>query len=361
MSRHRLFYIVSRLVIPLWLLGGAIVKLTERNPKLLPPPVLSVVQFFNGWVSVTPVVWLDVSMRAIVFAEFTLVAVMLCMPRFARSVAIAILSLFCIILLSLIVPAFVTSGFTGAWKGSCGCFGSGGPNPVVMLAIDFTLLVLAVISRRRPAHDAAESVWLGLPSAVTLACIGAAVVVMVPPRSDIAIIAPTPELVVPAPAVVTERNPPTVPQVVPSVVTPWPGMPASADPYYVPDFSTWRGSRLDSQAMARLMTQPPPATINTGTWFVMFYREDCDHCHDLLQSHFSGSLTTPTLTIAIPDTDPAASLEMPCSECQLRTLLKGPEYVLTTPVLLRVVDGVITDLVTDPEDRAALDRCLAGH
>ena len=107
------------------------------------------------------------------------------------------------------------------------------------------------------------------------------------------------------------------------------------------------------------MTPAPPTSINTGTWFVMFYREDCEHCHELLQKYFSGPLKTPTLTIAIPDTDPAASLEMPCSECQQRKLFKGPDYVLTTPVLLKVVDGIVTIVVTDPEDHAAVERCLA--
>lgn len=360
MSRHRLFYIVCRLVIPLWLLAGAIVKLTERNPKLLPPPILTVVQFFDGWFGASGTAWLDLSMRLIVVLEFALVAVMLCMPHFARRIAIAILSLFCVILLSGIVPAFLDKGFEGAWKGSCGCFGSGGPNPMIMLAIDSTLLLLALISKPRPARPTPLPASFGMPSAIAFTLITAAIAFALPARSEIAIVVPDPGPAPLEPILVPPLDPIAPPAPVASVATPWTGMPAAAAPYYVPDFTTWRGTRLDGQELARLMTPAPPATINAGTWFVMFYREDCEHCHELLQTYFSGALTTPTLTIAVPDTDPAASLEMPCSECQNRTLLKGPDYVLTTPVLMRVVDGVITDIVTDSEDRVGVERCIAG-
>ncbi len=361
MSRHRLFYIVCRLVIPLWLLAGAIVKLTERNPKLLPPSILTVVQFFDGWFGASGTAWLDLSMRLIVILECALVAVMLCMPHFARRVAIAVLSLFCVILLSGIVPAFLDKGFEGAWKGSCGCFGSGGPNPLIMLAIDFTLLVLALISKPRAARPTPLPATFGMPSAIAFTLITAAIALALPARSGITIVVPVPDPQPVQPAPVPPVDNPTVaPAPVAPVAALWPGMPAAAAPYYVPDFATWRGARLDGQELARLMAPAPPATINTGTWFVMFYREDCEHCHELLQTYFSGPLKIPTLTVAIPDTDPAASLEMPCSECQNRTLLKGPDYVLTTPVLMRVVDGVITDIVTDSEDHAAVERCISG-
>ncbi len=359
MSRHRLFYIVCRLVIPLWLLAGAVVKLSERNPKLLPPPVLNVVQFVDGWFVASGVASLDLSMRLIVLGEFALVAVMLCMPRFARLVAIATLSLFCVILLSVITPAFLDKGFEGAWKGSCGCFGSGGPNPVIMLAIDLVLLLLAILSKRRVWAHADLPRSFGMPSAIALTLVGAAIAFAIPARGEITIVAPIPDPPSVDPPLVNPQDPPVNPVVVATLPAPWPAMPATAQPYYIPDFASWRGTRLDSQELARLTTPAPPPSINTGTWFVMLYREDCDHCHELLQTYFSGPLATPTLTISIPDTDPAASLEMPCGECQLRTLVKGPDYVLTTPVLLRVVDGVITDIVTDPEDRAAVERCIA--
>ncbi len=371
MIRQRISFFTCRLVIPLWLLAGAIYKLAERNPKLLPEPVFKIVQATDGVFFLSGTAWLDTAIRLIVLSEFVLVAVMLCMPRLARTVAVAVMTLFCVILLSIIVPEFQKGGFAQAWKGSCGCFGAGGPNPVIMLAIDFTLLLIALFSGMKPRGSSAP-VRVGLPTCGLLCVIGLAVVCVVPNRAVIELEpldhSPSP-VVTPSDAVVNPSSISSTPQpqinttnpsaTVPSAASAWPGRPAQAQPYYFPEFAKWLGSRFDSQEIARLITPAPPESINTGTWFVIFYREDCDHCHALLQTYFSGPLKTPTLTIVIPDTDPAASMEMPCGECQNRKLVKGPDYVLTTPVLLKVVDGLVTDVVTDPEDRAAVERCLA--
>lgn len=374
MSRHRLYFSICRLVIPLWLLAGAIYKLIERNPKLLPPPVLSFVQSMDGLFWLTGTAWLDSATRLIILSEFVLVAAMLCMPRLARTIAIAVMSLFCIILLSMVWPEFQKGGFAQAMKGSCGCFGASGPNPVMMLGIDATLLILALMSKRTKMTPDV-SIRFGLPRCAVLGVVSLCIVSLVPNRPEIAMptdvaqaqsnhsaVSPTPATPVPTPATNPNTTPSSAtitptPAIVPTLT--WPGFPQKAAPYYVPEFAKWVGVRLDSQDMARLMTPAPPTSINTGTWFVMFYREDCEHCHELLQKYFSGPLNTPTLTIAIPDTDPAASLEMPCSECQQRKLFKGPDYVLTTPVLLKVVDGIVTIVVTDPEDHAAVERCIA--
>lgn len=342
MFRAIAYSYVCRLVVPVWLLAGAIFKLVELNPKLLPPPVLSVVTGTDGAFGVSGGEWLDLAMRIIVAGEFLLAAAMLTMPRFARAVSIATLALFCAILGSVIADAFREKGFEGVLKGSCGCFGSAGPNPLVMLGIDGVLLILSILARRSPRAMQVGRMF-GLPACLLLTAIGAIAAAMSPARSEIDL---------------TPVDPPKAADAVPAA-TAWPGLPAKAAPYYIPDFPTWLNTRLDSQEFARLMTPAPPESINQGTWFILLYRMDCDHCHELMTEHFTGHLATPVLAIAIPDTDPAASLEMPCEECQLRTLVKGPEYVLTTPVLLRLENGVITRMATDHEDTAALDACLA--
>jgi len=332
------------------------------------------VQSMDGLFWLTGTAWLDSATRLIILSELVLVAAMLCMPRLARTIAIVVLSLFCVILLSLILPEFQSGGIKQALKGSCGCFGASGPNPVMMLGIDATLLILALLSKRtRKSPELSFS--SGLPLCAVLCVVSLCVVSLVPDRAEIEMptdvaqaqstasaVSPIPATPVPIPATNVDTAPSSAtitptPAIVPTLS--WPGFPKKAAPYYVPEFARWVGSRLDSQDMARLMTPAPPPSINTGTWLVMFYREDCEHCHELLQNYFSGPLKTPTLTIAIPDTDPAASLEMPCSECQERKLFKGPEYVLTTPVLLKVVDGIVTIVVTNPDDHAAIERCIA--
>ncbi len=377
MIRTRLFYFVCRIAVPLWLLAGAIYKLAERNPKLLPPPVLKLVQGMDGFLWLTGTTWLDTSIRLIILAEFLLVATMLCMPRLARSVAIAVLSLFCLILLIVIVPEFQAGGFAQAWKGSCGCFGASGPNPVIMLAIDLTLLILAIASKR-PKRSPDLRIGFGFPSCAGLAIIALLAICTVPDRaaidltieSPVVIVAPNAENVAIPIVVVAEQTsvdqPPTVPlppvEPIATPVTPsnpWPSLPTKAAPYYVPEISKWISTRLDSQEVACLMTPPPPAGINSGVWIVIFYREDCEHCHQLMQTYFSGELLRPTLAISIPDTDAASSMEMPCGECQIRSLVKGPQYILQTPVMMRVENGIVTQFMTDPDDRASIDRCLA--
>ena len=327
-----------RLAIPLWVLAGAGFKLAERNPKLLPPPVLDPILAAGSAMGLTGAGWLDGAMRLIILAEVVLAAVMLTMPRWARLAAITTLTAFSIVLLGVLVPAIRTGGIDGALKGSCGCFGASGPNPLAMLAIDGVLLVTALVARRSPrAQPVALS--FGLPACIVLIIGGLIPLALVPARDAIDI----------APDA----------GATPSTVSAWPPRPEKASPYCIPDFATWTGARLDAQEIALLMDPAPPATINTGTWYVLFYREDCEHCHDLMSEHFAGTLSTPTLAIAIPDTDPAASLEMPCTECQTRTLIKGPEYVLTTPVLLRLENGIVTRIAADHEDREAVARCLA--
>ncbi len=339
-----------RLIIPLWVLAGASFKLAERNPKLLPAPVLEPVLALGSALGLTGVEWLDNAMRAIIFLELALAAIMLAMPRLARVAAIVTLVVFCAVLFGVLVPAFRSGGLEGALKGSCGCFGQSGPNPLLMLAIDLTLLVAAILAKRS-AIAAPVTASTGLPRFAILVGIGLIPLILVPARAAIDLEPPP------------ERGPTaqqaTSPSIATPVAAPWPPRPAQAAPYYIPEFATWTGTRLDAQEMVRLIDPGAPEGLNSGTWFVMFYREDCEHCHELLAEHFSGTLATPTLTIAIPDTDPAASLEMPCGECQQRRLVKGPEYVLTTPVLMRVEDGVITRMAADHEDRDSIARCLA--
>ncbi|MSR28088.1 MAG: hypothetical protein EXS03_00740 [Phycisphaerales bacterium] len=339
------FAYACRLAVPIWVLAGACFKLVERNPKLLPSPVLDTVRGLDGAFGSSGVAWLDLSMRIIILGEFALVAIMLTMPRLARMAAIITLSIFCLILLVVIVPAFNDGGIEGAIKGSCGCFGTGGPNPLAMLVIDGMLLFFA-LAAKRSVRAMPTGAFFGLPAAACLVALGLSAIWLTPRRADIDL---TPN---------EADTASTAHTVAATTESGWPGLPAQAAPYYIPEFSSWIGARLDSQEMARLMTPEPPASLNQGTWFVLFYRMDCEHCHELMQARFTGPLDVPILAIAIPDTDPAAHLEMPCEVCQLRTLVKGPEYVLTTPVLMRVENGVVTRLATDPEDHDAIERCM---
>ncbi len=147
----------------------------------------------------------------------------------------------------------------------------------------------------------------------------------------------------------------------PVVATParsWPGPPAQLEPFYVAEFGDAVGKPLADIEFARLVENRLPKDFLEGRWIVVFFREDCDHCFDLLASHFTGRLPVRTLTIAIPDADPDSILGNPCDECAKISLLQGPNYVIGTPVVLAIQDGVVECVVENVDDMALLESCL---
>ncbi len=363
----RFGFVITRLAVPAWITAGALTKLVENDPRNLPKPIFDLVLSLDGTFGLQGVAWMDFALRSICGAEFVIAGMILCMPRIARPLATAMLALFCVILLWLIGTGWAKDGFEAVLKGSCGCFGKSGMNPLYMLLIDGTLLAGVMLTGK--ACGCGQRSWTaGGGRAAIVAAIGIAVAFGMPARSvqleDPASTTPTTPTV--EPPVTPPANPPANPPVNPPAVAPsvptssWPARPSQVQPYYLPDFATWVGKPLASQPEMALLDAPPPATIASGTWIVMLYRADCEHCHEVLETHFVGSLKRPALLIGIPDHDPANEQPMPCTECTIRTFLKGPNYVVQTPVVMRIKDGVVEAVCTDHEDGASLAEVLEG-
>ena len=138
----------------------------------------------------------------------------------------------------------------------------------------------------------------------------------------------------------------------------WPAKPAKLAPFYIAEFAEAVGKPLSANSLSPLIAGGVPSDFQTGRWIVIFYREDCDHCHELLSTYFTGKLPVRTLAVAIPDADPNSILDNPCEECVKVSLVKGPNYVIQTPVLLAIQDGVVECLIENAEDMAALEACL---
>ena len=342
--------LVMRAVVPAWLLIGAAIKLQERSPMLLPSPVRDALKGIANAMGrgseADFASFLDVALRVIVSGEFALAAAMITLPALSRRIAIPMLSMFVLILLTVVARG----------EASCGCFGSKGPPPWVVLAGDAILLGLClwlkpIVTRR------------SVGGCIALAAMGTAVAFGVPPKSTISATPIAP----PAPA----RSSTPVAPATPTAPTPsaqteaaaqaWPSAPAALQPYYLPQFEQWVGKRLRDQPVAALIRGPIPPDLEKGRWIVMFFREDCEHCHAVLDRHFSPKVPLPTLLVSVPDADPAASLPNPCSECQVCTLPKGPDWVIGTPVLLSLQDGVVKGLLagTDAEDPARVEALLS--
>jgi glutaredoxin len=164
------------------------------------------------------------------------------------------------------------------------------------------------------------------------------------------------EKVLGAPAVEAPK-PPVAQEPAPRAAA-WPAKPAKLAPFYIAEFADAVGKPLSANSLSPLIAGGVPADFQTGRWIVIFYREDCDHCHELLSTYFTGKLPVRTLAVAIPDADPNSILDNPCEECVKVSLVKGPNYVIQTPVLLAIQDGVVECLIENAEDMAALEGCL---
>jgi hypothetical protein len=307
--------------------------------------------------------WMDLALRLIILSEFVIAALMICVPRLSRAVAITLLTFFCAILLSTIIPSWQKGGFAEVLRGGCGCFGAGGPNPLYMLLIDGSMLVAAIIfpvSAKGMMPPITKGAW----PAMGLCIVGSAIAFGMPKpevtledpgamaqsgatASDGASTAPAPGDTQPTGATT------------PTTASPWPGRPGKVESYYLGEFEKWVGQRLDAQPIMQLLATAPPATIQQGRWHVVFYRADCDHCHTLMSTYFEGELEVPVLAVEVPDTDPAAALPNPCERCDMVRLLKGPSWVFTTPVLLTLQDGVVTCVATDSENTEQVEACIA--
>ncbi len=373
MTRTTIGTIVCRAIVPLWLLAGASFKLAQLDPKLLPPVVLGTITSTDGMLGLAGNAWMDLALRLIILSEFVIAALMICVPRLSRVVAIALLTFFCAILLSTIIPSWQKGGFAEVLRGGCGCFGAGGPNPFYMLLIDGSMLAAAAIFPVS-AKGMVPAITKGAWPAMGLCIVGSAIAFGMPkpvvtleepdsmaqPGADggsassaAAGAAGTGDAGSGGAAADSGASGSTTPAAT------WPGRPEKVESYYLGEFEKWVGQRLDAQPIMRLLAAAPPATVQQGRWHVVFYRSDCDHCHTLMSTYFEGELEVPVLAVEVPDTDPAAALPNPCERCDMVRLLKGPSWVFTTPVLLTVQDGIVTCVATNSEDAEQVEACIA--
>ncbi|MCA9283784.1 MAG: hypothetical protein KDA22_01115 [Phycisphaerales bacterium] len=337
--------LLCRVVVPAWLFAGAAFKLWERNPKLLPKPILDTIVLIGKPLQLDDAGFaqlLSTSMRFLIGLEFVFVAVMLFVPLLARKAAIFVLALFNLILICLLTQEYQKAGWSGVFEGSCGCFGSSGPKPWVMLAIDLVLLLGVLAFRPNRSTGTAAGTTLGFVGAVA----GISVALLVPDRAMT--VPPTP----PAPAGATTDGTTGA-----DVATAWPDA-GPAPSMYFPQFEKWMNQPLREQPMAQSINRPLPEGIDRGRWHVVFYRGDCDHCHDLIDAYIEGDLVPRTLLVRVPDTDPANDLPLPNRPFVMHHLPEGPDYVFTTPVLLTIADGVIVGIATDSENASEVRKAL---
>jgi hypothetical protein len=362
--------ILCRFVVPAWLLTGAAFKLSDLNPNLLPPPVRDVVNAMGGAVGADPAKWLVLNMQLMVAVELALVAIMVLVPKFARITAIAILSLFCVILVAELVEkvqsaAFAREGIASLLK-PCGCFGAWSPPTIVTFMIDLALLIGCLVCAQGPRARTLPGPTIANAAALASLVVAPVVVFMQPervvvappqaqdgtsqqaeaanpPATDGTTAAP------PAPAVAPPANAPAVA---------WPAMPAKLAPTYVILDKRAVGTPFASLPVAGLLAQQVPADIQSGRKTFIFYRENCDHCFEVTNKHFAGEVANPTYSIKVPDSTGGKTYPNPCATCTKWELPKGPDYMIETPMIMTIVDGTIAAICKDADKPGALEATM---
>jgi len=310
--------VLARVIVPLWLFSGAVLKLVDVSPTHLPA---AIIKWAGG-------LGLDLMfvLRFTIAAELIVVGVMMLVPPLARWTGIVMLASF--------IPVLVGDLALGA--SSCGCFGAVAVSPWITLVTDVTFLLgLVVCGRGEPRLELTTN--LRTLQVVAAGLWGLAGVALAFGLRSPAQLAPEPD---------------------PSTSGPQTAVALPADGYYLPDYQTWLGrpfSELDVAGWARGL----PDDLASGSQYVIFYRKDCEHCHELMELYFSASLPRPTTAIAVPERAgfPTENLQpFPCGECRVAELPAGVDWFLQTPVLVRLFDGIVECVSeVDPEAPECLE------
>ncbi len=305
--------VLCRAVVPVWVLTGAIFKLIHASPRTLPrETILSVADQLG--------IHLYGLLATLIAPEFLAVAVMVFLGRFARAMAIFMLTSFCLILLG----EFVRGNFI-----DCGCLGANSPPPWVMLMIDGTLLAGVVLfkpTRRAPTAEAAR--W---PVAAAL------LVILAGFATSFGVVIPAGQ----APDQTTENGSPKSDD---PTVNPWP---ATLPGYwFASEVESWVGKPWREVELFTYMRKWP-RDMDSAKRYVVFYSRTCDHCEEM----FLYDLTDPALgslvtAVEVPQTKTQLTSErgwvMPATECEMLNLPLGCDWIMTTPLTVAVEDGFIT-------------------
>jgi hypothetical protein len=298
--RSSVAILLARAIIPLWLGIGAILKILDGSPSNLPA---ALVKWLGGF---------GVDLRFVleftIAVELIVVGVMILVPGLARLVGILMLASF--------MPVLIGDVALGA--SSCGCFGAVQIPPWVTLVTDvFFLISLLFVARGVPALKTPRSLpTLQVVSAGLWSVLSVAVAFGLTASG------------------MTVETPSNGPETASS---------GPAEGYYLPDYSSWMGqpfSQLDVAGWIRGL----PDDLDEGQQYILFYRKDCEHCHELMEFFFAEELPLPTTAVAVPDRAGYPTLGVQpfvCTGCRLAELPAGVDWFLQTPVLVKLVDGVV--------------------
>lgn len=334
--------ILARAIVPLWVLTGAIFKLSEKTPKLLPQ---------NIWETAAKwefdLYWLLAILIAI---ELIFVGVMFLLPKLARPAGIAIMGIFLLVLIW-----EIASGHT-----SCGCLGAFSPSPWIMLAIDGALFMglIALPTPRKPGplFPSGPATVFAFWTLAALCITG----VLILPEASAPVDGKTPQKI-------AQNGAPAAPDDAMNGDAPPPTPPVQTVPrpaLYIPKLEQWHGRKFSEIELSQWVNGWPE-NINAGPYYVIFYSRTCDHCRDLLNYFFASPAPAPTVIVAIPENKQGFSTtglhEHQCAGCLELALPIGTEWMMTAPLVIALQDGVVQCAAEGVDPHVEQPQCLIFH
>ncbi len=131
------------------------------------------------------------------------------------------------------------------------------------------------------------------------------------------------------------------------------------------DASQWVGKSFAAAGVAVHAPLITPATLS-GTKWVVFYRPNCGRCHQILDTYFAGPQDGSVITVKVPygpgeEQSPTdAPEEVRCDGCERIELPGGKRWIITTPTIAKVEDGVITCVTWTDYDRCRTPSEIAA-
>ncbi len=294
---------LARVIVPLYFGLGGVLKIIDASPTHLPAALIK-------WAGAGGVDLLYL-LRLSIAGELAVVGVMVLVPRLARPVGLALLGLF--------LPVLIGDLMLGA--SSCGCFGAVAISPWITLVVDGGLFAglwyfgakaasLRVEKTLPTVPLVVAGLWVVMSFMVGFAVGGAG-------HGN-------------GSGTAAENG-----------ASESAGLPV--DGFYLPQYDSWIDQPWSDLDVSAWVDGSIPGKVQ-GVEYVLFYRKDCEHCHELMEAWFSGALDAPTVAVAVPDRNgfPTENLQpFACTECSLAEMPAGIDWFLQTPVLLRLEDGIV--------------------
>jgi hypothetical protein len=133
------------------------------------------------------------------------------------------------------------------------------------------------------------------------------------------------------------------------------------------DPASWTGKTFAQAGVAAHLPMLTPATLSGTTW-VVFYRPSCGRCHQVMDTYFAGPQDGRVVAVKVPygpGEEPGPALvaeDVTCEGCERLEFPAKSRWIITTPTIAKVEDGIITCVTWTDYDRcrASSEASAAG-